>query len=130
MIDQTQKKKLTSWFTFFREVWIPYIVVIGFSVFLFASPLDTYTSVLTIIFFLGFFFYSSTISWENGRDDGINHTLEVLIQSGLILAEVVDGDTVLVPAKNVEVYDKCKMCVGGRIYNPSLTLKHNEFYDD
>jgi len=82
------------------------------------------------MFFLGFFFYLSTISWENGRDDGINHTLEVLIQSGLILAEVVDGDTVLVPAKNVEAYDKCKMCVGGRIYNPSLTLKHNEFYDD
>lgn len=126
MSDQIQTKTLTNWYTFFRDVWLPYLVSAGFLVWLFNSPLGFFTSTLVILFMAGVVVLVAFNSWSTGREDGINYAMETLIANGILLECMVDGEISVKPASNVEIYSKCSKCGDGEVYNPSLTKQQNE----
>ena len=126
MSDHIQTKTWTNWYTFFLDVWVPYIASIGFISFLFYTPLDFFTIMLMILFMVGMSVIISLNSWRTGNEVGINYTMETLIENGLLLTEVVDNQVTVKPASNVVAYEKCTKCDEGVVYSPSITKLQNE----
>ena len=130
MSDHIQTKTLTNWYTFFLDVWLPYLATVGFVLFLFYSSLSILESVLIVAFMTGMAFIVALNSWIRGQEDGMNSTMETLIESGLILDEMVDHQITLKPASNVDVYEQCSKCGDGVIFSPSLTKQQNELENE
>jgi len=107
-------------------VWLPYLATVGFILFLVYSSLSILETVLTIGFMAGMAILIASNSWSRGSDDGMNSTMETLIESGLILDEMIDHQIILKPASGVEVHERCSHCGEGHIFNASLTKQQNE----
>lgn len=130
MSDQVETKTLTNWYIFFRDVWTPYLATVGFVYFLITSSLSILESVLIVTFMVAMSFIVAFNSWSRGKEDGINSTMETLIENGLILDEIVDHQVLLKPASDVDVYEQCTKCSEGVIFSPSLTKQQNEFSNE
>ena len=126
MSDQVETRTLTNWYIFFRDVWLPYLATVGFVLFLSYSTLSLLESVLIIGFMAGMAIIIAFNSWSRGNDDGINSTMETLVESGLILDEIIDHQVMIKPASGVEVHERCSHCGEGHILNASLTKQQNE----
>ena len=130
MSDHIQTKTLTNWYTFFLDVWLPYLATVGFVLFLLYSSLSILESVLIFVFMTGMAFIVALNSWSRGQEDGMNTTMETLIESGLILDEMIDHQIILKPASGVDVYEQCSKCGDGVIFSPSLTKQQNELENE
>ena len=130
MSDQIQTKTLTNWYIFFRDVYLPYIAGVMLVSVCWMISIDILSFVLMIFAMLGMVLVIAERSWTRGRDDGINYTMETLINQGLIIAEEGLGeDVMLYPAKDMVVADRCTNCNKGWIYNPALTKAQESLGD-
>ena len=121
MSDQIQMKALTNWYIFFRDVYLPYIAGVVFVIVCWVVSIDILSFVFIIFGMLLMSLVIADRSWSHGRADGINYTMETLVDQGVIIEECVDDDIMLIFAKDVVVYDRCNRCTEGWIYNPALT---------
>ena len=129
MSDQIQTKTLTNWYTFFRDVYIPYIAGVALVGACWVISIDILSFVLMIFAMAGMVLVIAERSWSRGRDDGIDYTMETLVNQGLLIAEATSEDVTLKPAQGVVVYDRCNSCNSGWIYNPALTKAQEALSD-
>lgn len=130
MSDQIQTKTLTNWYTFFRDVYLPYLAGVVLLGACWVISIDAISFVIMIFAMAGMSIVIAERSWNRGRDDGIDYTMEVLVNQGLLLAEGTGENIMLKPAQDVVVYDRCSHCNEGWIYNPALTKAQEALSDD
>ena len=130
MSDQIQTKTLTNWYTFFLDVYLPYLAGVALLGACWVISIDTISFVIMIFAMAGMSIVIAERSWNRGRDDGIDYTMEILVSQGLIIANVSDDGVKLSAAKDVVVSDRCTNCGDGWIVNPALTKAQEALSDE
>ena len=130
MSDQIQTKTLTNWYTFFRDVYIPYIAGVALVGACWVISIDILSFVLMIFAMAGMVLVIAERSWTRGRDDGVDYMLETLVNQGLLITETTSDDVLVKPAQDVVIYDRCTSCDNGWVYNPALTKAQGALSDE
>ena len=124
MKDQMELKVLTSSFIYSHSKKLLIIV----SAFLAVVCATHFVSLYNFVIMVGTIGVTTHLMWmvghRNGVEEGVEATMESLVEMGLFETEIRDDDTVVKRVDDLVYFDKCQKCEGGMVLNPSATKGH------
>ena len=124
MKDQMEASELTSSFIYSHSRELLFII----SAFLLVVCVIHFMSLYNFVVMVAAIGAAAYLMWmvghKTGIEDGVESTLESLIELGLFETEIRDDDTVVKRVDDLVYFDKCQKCEGGMVINPSATKGH------